>query len=183
MARITAKSRVARKPVVLVKDVAVTFKDNTLVVKGQKGELTCQIPAGVEVAQEAGELLFSPSNESKEANMMAGTLRANVQSMVIGVSQGYEKKLVLRGTGYKTQIKGDVLNLSVGKSHPVNFDIPAGITMEAPTATEVIIRGIDKQRVGQIAANVRSVRPPECYKGKGVRYSDEIVKIKETKKK
>lgn len=178
-----AKSRVARKPVLLGTGVTVSLNNDELSISGKKGKLSCQVPSLVDVANSDKELTFKPKDDSKEANMLAGTLRANVQAMVIGVTDGFEKKLVLKGTGYKTQVKGNVLNLNVGFSHPVDFDIPAGITMETPTATEIVIKGIDKQKVGQIAANIRKVREPECYKGKGIHYLGEVVLMKETKKK
>jgi large subunit ribosomal protein L6 len=137
----------------------------------------------VTVKNDAGKLTFEPANESREANAMSGTMRQLVSNMVTGVTKGFEKKLNLVGVGYKAQAQGAKLNLTVGYSHPVIMDMPAGITAATPTPTEVIIRGSDRQRVGQIAAEIRAVRPPEPYKGKGIRYSDEKITIKETKKK
>jgi large subunit ribosomal protein L6 len=128
-------------------------------------------------------LSFAPANESREANAMSGTLRQLVNNMVVGVTKGFEKKLSLVGVGYKAAAQGNKLNLAVGYSHPVNFDMPSGIKVETPVPTEIIIKGADRQRVGQIAAEIRAVRPPEPYKGKGIRYSDEKIVIKETKKK
>jgi large subunit ribosomal protein L6 len=137
----------------------------------------------VTVQQDAGKLTFAPANESREANAMSGTLRQLVNNMVVGVTKGFEKKLNLVGVGYKAQAQGAKLNLAVGFSHPVNIEMPAGIKVETPAPTEIIIKGADRQRVGQIAAEIRAVRPPEPYKGKGIRYADERITIKETKKK
>ena len=131
----------------------------------------------------SGKLSFAPSDESREANAMSGTMRQLVNNMVVGVTKGFEKKLNLVGVGYKAQAQGTKLNLTVGYSHPVNIEMPAGIKVETPAPTEILIKGADRQRVGQIAAEIRSVRPPEPYKGKGIRYSDETITIKETKKK
>jgi large subunit ribosomal protein L6 len=135
------------------------------------------------VASQDGKLRFAPVDESREANAMSGTLRQLVNNMVVGVSAGFERKLSLVGVGYKAQASGSKLNLSVGYSHPVNKEMPDGITVATPTPTEVVIKGADRQRVGQIAAEIRAIRPPEPYKGKGIRYADERVVIKETKKK
>jgi len=135
------------------------------------------------VANDNGTLSFSPANETREANAMIGTLRALVNNMVNGVTKGFERKLTLVGVGYKAQAQGDKLNLSLGFSHPVVHDMPAGVTCATPTPTEILIKGVNKQQVGQVAAEVRAYRSPEPYKGKGVRYSDEVVVIKETKKK
>jgi large subunit ribosomal protein L6 len=137
----------------------------------------------VTIKSDAGQLTFVPANESREANAMSGTIRQLVNNMVVGVSKGFEKKLNLVGVGYKAAATGSKLNLTVGYSHPVNFDMPAGITVATPTPTEVVVKGADRQRVGQIAAEIRAVRPPEPYKGKGIRYADEKITIKETKKK
>jgi len=137
----------------------------------------------VTIKNDAGQLTFAPANESREANAMSGTMRQLVNNMVTGVTKGFEKKLNLVGVGYKAQAQGTKLNLTVGYSHPVVMDMPAGIQVATPTPTEVVIKGADRQRVGQIAAEVRAVRPPEPYKGKGIRYSDEKITIKETKKK
>jgi large subunit ribosomal protein L6 len=137
----------------------------------------------VNVTSDAGKLSFVPANASREADAMSGTMRQLVNNMVIGVSKGFEKKLSLVGVGYKAQATGAKLNLAVGYSHPVNIDMPVGITVATPTPTEILIKGADRQRVGQVAAEIRSVRPPEPYKGKGIRYADEKITIKETKKK
>ena len=137
----------------------------------------------VKVVNENGHMTFVPADESREANAMSGTLRQLVNNMVIGVTKGFEKKLTLVGVGYKAAAQGNKLNLAVGYSHPVNFDMPAGIKVETPTPTEILIKGADRQRVGQVSAEIRAVRPPEPYKGKGIRYADEKITIKETKKK
>lgn len=176
-------SRVARKPIVLQNGLDVAINDLEIVVKGKKGQLKCALPASVQIKKVENSLEFAPKNDSREANMLAGTLRATVQLMVIGVTEGYEKKLVLKGTGYKAQAQGKVLNLSLGFSHPVVFAIPEGISIETPTPTEIIIKGIDKQQLGQVAVNIRGFRPPECYKGKGIHYFGEVILMKETKKK
>jgi len=135
------------------------------------------------VVNDAGKLTFAPANESREANAMSGTMRQLVNNMVVGVTKGFEKKLSLIGVGYKAAAQGAKLNLAVGYSHPVNIDMPAGITVATPTPTEILIKGADRQRVGQVAAEIRAIRPPEPYKGKGIRYADEKITIKETKKK
>jgi len=137
----------------------------------------------VKVAIENGKLSFTPANESREANAMSGTMRQLVNNMVVGVSKGFEKKLTLVGVGFRAQAQGAKLNLQVGYSHPVNIDMPAGVTVATPTPTEIVVKGANRQVVGQIAAEIRDVRPPEPYKGKGIRYADERVVIKETKKK
>lgn len=176
-------SRVGKLPVTLPSGVEVSITEATINVKGAGGQLTVANHALVSVANEANKLTFTPINESREANAMSGTLRQLVNNMVVGVSKGFEKKLSLVGVGYKAQAQGNKLNLAVGFSHPVNFEMPAGIKVETPAPTEIIIKGADRQRVGQIAAEIRAVRPPEPYKGKGIRYSDETIVIKETKKK
>jgi large subunit ribosomal protein L6 len=176
-------SRVGKLPVTLPSGVEVSVTDSMINVKGAGGQLAVANHALVKVASEANKLTFTPANESREANAMSGTLRQLVNNMVIGVSKGFEKKLNLVGVGYKAQAQGNKLNLAVGYSHPVNFDMPAGIKVETPAPTEIIIKGADRQRVGQVAAEIRAVRPPEPYKGKGIRYSDETIVIKETKKK
>ena len=155
----------------------------TSAIKGTGGSLSIANNALVKVVHSADSLSFAPANESREANAMSGTLRQLVNNMVVGVTKGFEKKLSLVGVGYKAAAQGNKLNLAVGYSHPVNFDMPAGIKVETPVPTEIIIKGADRQRVGQIAAEIRAVRPPEPYKGKGIRYSDEKIVIKETKKK
>lgn len=176
-------SRIAKMPVTIPVGVDVTVDSHNLSVKGAGGVLSLSQNALVKIAVDSGKLSFSAANESREADAMAGTLRQLVNNMVVGVTKGFEKKLTLIGVGYKAQAQGNKLNLTVGYSHPVNKDMPAGITVATPTPTEVIIKGADRQRVGQVAAEIRAIRPPEPYKGKGIRYSDEKVAIKETKKK
>jgi large subunit ribosomal protein L6 len=176
-------SRVGKSPVVVPQGVDVAIKEDQINVKGALGALSLAQSALVTVKNEGGKLTFAPANDSRQADAMSGTMRQLVNNMVIGVAKGFEKKLTLIGVGYKAQAQGAKLNLTVGYSHPVVMDMPAGIKVETPTPTEVLIKGFDRQRVGQVAAEVRAVRPPEPYKGKGIRYSDETVVIKETKKK
>jgi len=176
-------SRVGKNPVVVPQGVDVAIKEDQINVKGALGALSLAQSALVTVKNEGGKLTFVPANDSRQADAMSGTMRQLVNNMVIGVAKGFEKKLTLIGVGYKAQAQGAKLNLTVGYSHPVVMDMPAGIKVETPTPTEVLIKGFDRQRVGQVAAEVRAVRPPEPYKGKGIRYSDETIVIKETKKK
>ena len=176
-------SRVGKMPVTVPQGVDVAIKDDQINVKGALGTLALTKNALVTIVNDAGKLTFAPANESREANAMSGTMRQLVNNMVTGVTKGFEKKLSLVGVGFKAQAQGAKLNLTVGYSHPVVMDMPAGITVATPTPTEVVIKGSDRQRVGQIAAEVRAVRPPEPNKGKGIRYSDEKITIKETKKK
>jgi len=176
-------SRVAKVPVTLAKGVEATLAAGELTVKGPLGTLKQHVTPKVKIQIANGAVSFVAADESSEANAMSGTLRALVAGMVQGVSKGFEKKLTLVGVGYRAQAQGDKLNLSVGFSHPVVHQMPAGITCTTPTQTEILIKGSDKQRVGQVAAEVRGYRPPEPYKGKGVRYADEVVVIRETKKK
>jgi len=176
-------SRVGKMPVAVPQGVDVAMKDDQINVKGALGTLALAQNALVTIKNDAGKLTFVPANDSREANAMSGTMRQLVNNMVTGVTKGFEKKLSLIGVGYKAQAQGAKLNLTVGYSHPVVMDMPAGIKVETPTPTEVVIKGSDRQRVGQIAAEVRAVRPPEPYKGKGIRYADEKITIKETKKK
>jgi len=175
-------SRVANNPITLPKGVDVTL-GNEISVKGPLGSITQAMSGNVTVALNDGVLTFAAANESIQANAMSGTMRALVNNMVQGVSRGFEKKLLLVGVGYRAQAQGDSLNLTLGFSHPVVHKMPAGIKVETPTQTEIVIKGVNRQVVGQVAADVRSYRPPEPYKGKGVRYSDEVVIKKETKKK
>jgi large subunit ribosomal protein L6 len=176
-------SRVGKLPVAVPAGVDVSIKDNHISVKGSGGALQLTVNALVNVVSEAGKLSFQPANASREADAMSGTMRQLVNNMVVGVTKGFEKKLSLIGVGYKAQATGAKLNLAVGYSHPVNIDMPAGIAVATPTPTEIVIKGADRQRVGQVAAEIRAVRPPEPYKGKGIRYADEKITIKETKKK
>ncbi len=176
-------SRVGKMPVTIPAGVDVSINGDQISVKGSGGTLSLTQNALVKVSNNDGKLGFEPANESREANAMSGTIRQLVNNMVVGVSKGFEKKLSLIGVGYKAAASGAKLNLNVGYSHPVNFEMPAGITVATPTPTEIVIKGADRQRVGQLAAEIRAVRPPEPYKGKGIRYADEKVTIKETKKK
>ena len=176
-------SRIGKMPVNVPAGVDVSIKADQISVKGTGGTLNLSQNALVKVTSDAGKLSFAPANDSRAADAMTGTMRQLVNNMVLGVSAGFEKKLTLVGVGYKAQAQGSKLNLTVGYSHPVNMDMPAGITVATPTPTEVIVKGADRQRVGQIAAEIRAVRPPEPYKGKGIRYADEKITIKETKKK
>ncbi len=176
-------SRIAKMAVNVPAGVDVSIKEELIIVKGAGGELKLAPNPLVKVSSEGGQLSFAPVDESREANAMSGTMRQLVNNMVVGVSKGFEKKLNLVGVGFRAQASGNKLNLSIGFSHPVNFDMPAGITVATPAPTEIILKGADRQSVGQIAAEIRAVRPPEPYKGKGIRYSDEKVVIKETKKK
>ncbi|MBK6323994.1 50S ribosomal protein L6 [Candidatus Aalborgicola defluviihabitans] len=176
-------SRVGKLPVTVPAGVDVSIQGSQISVKGAGGTLQLSLNDLVTVANDSGKLNFQPANESREANAMSGTMRQLVNNMVLGVTKGFEKKLSLVGVGFKAQATGAKLNLAVGYSHPVNFDMPAGISVATPTPTEILIKGADRQRVGQIAAEIRAVRPPEPYKGKGIRYADEKITIKETKKK
>ena len=176
-------SRVARIPVTLPAGADVQLADETITVKGPLGTLVQPRNPQVTIAKEDGRLVFAAADDSREARAMSGTMRALVANMVQGVTQGFQKKLTLVGVGYRAQAQGQSLNLSLGFSHPVVHRMPEGIKVETPTQTEIVIRGIDKQRVGQVAAEVRAYREPEPYKGKGVRYADEVVLLKETKKK
>ena len=176
-------SRVGKMPIAIPAGVDVSINQNQISVKGSGGTLLQARHALVNVVSQDGQLKFEPADDSRVANAMSGTLRQLVNNMVVGVTKGFEKKLNLVGVGYKAQAQGAKLNLVVGYSHPVNIDMPSGITVATPTATEILIKGADRQRVGQIAAEIRAVRPPEPYKGKGIRYSDEKIVIKETKKK
>ena len=175
-------SRVANMPVVLPQGVEVTFSGEEITVKGAKGALTHRPHELVSVAQDDGALKVQARNESQRARALSGTTRAVLHNMVLGVVEGFERKLEIIGVGYRAQLQGSTLSLSLGYSHPINFDIPDGIVVETPTQTEVIVRGIDKQKVGQVAANIRAFRKPEPYKGKGVRYFGERIVKKEAKK-
>ena len=176
-------SRVGKMPVAIPKGVDVAIKEDQINVKGTGGALSLPLNPLVKVSNEDGKLSFVPANESREANAMSGTMRQLVNNMVVGVTKGFEKKLSLVGVGYRAAAQGNKLNLTVGYSHPVNIEMPAGITVATATPTEIVVKGADRQRVGQLAAEIRAVRPPEPYKGKGIRYADEKITIKETKKK
>ena len=174
-------SRVANNPIQLPSGVEVKFSGRDLAVKGSKGTLELSLSEGIHVSQDDNVLIFAYDNDKLKA--MAGTTRALVNNMVKGVSEGWEKRLVLNGVGYRAKVTGKSVNLTVGLSHPVDYKLPEGVTAESPSQTEVVVRGIDKQAVGQAAAEIRSFRPPEPYKGKGIRYADEYVRRKEAKKK
>jgi len=176
-------SRIAKNPVVVPANVEVAITAEQITVKGPLGTLVQKQSADVSVVKDGAQVQCTAANDSIQANAMSGTMRALLANMVHGVSQGFEKKLTLVGVGYRAQAKGDVLGLSLGFSHPVDHKMPAGIKVETPSQTEIILKGADKQRVGQVAAEIRAYRSPEPYKGKGVRYADEVVSLKETKKK
>lgn len=176
-------SRIAKNPVVLPKNVEVILAADALTVKGPLGTLTQFVLPSVGIDKDGESLVCRAIDGQPNASAMSGTMRALVNNMVIGVTKGFEKKLLLVGVGYKAQAQGSKLNLSLGFSHPVVHDMPDGIKVETPTQTEILIKGIDRQLVGQVAAEVRAYRSPEPYKGKGVRYAEEVVVIKETKKK
>jgi large subunit ribosomal protein L6 len=176
-------SRVAKAPVQLAAGVEVSISGQEVVVKGKNGTLSRAFNVAVEVVQEENTLKALPRESFDDAWAQAGTARALLNAMVIGVSNGFEKRLLLNGVGYRAQAQGSKLNLTLGFSHPVVYEMPQGISVETPSQTEIVVNGADKQMVGQVAANIRGYRPPEPYKGKGVRYSDEIVRRKEAKKK
>ncbi len=176
-------SRVGKMPIALPSGAEATITAAAITVKGPLGTLSQPLTGNVKVSNNNGTLNFEAANDSREANAMSGTLRALVNNMVNGVTKGFEKKLNLVGVGFRAQAQGDKLNLSLGFSHPVVHQMPQGIKCETPTQTEILIKGIDRQVVGQVAAEIRAYRQPEPYKGKGVRYSDEVVVLKETKKK
>ena len=176
-------SRVAKAPVAIPAGVEVKLAGDKITIKGKQGQLELDVHASVAISQEENELKFAPKSADKQANALAGTFRSLVNNMVTGVSVGFEKKLILQGVGYRAKASGKTLNLSLGFSHPVDYALPEGVTAETPSQTEVVIKGIDKQQVGQVAAEIRGYRPPEPYKGKGVRYADENVRRKEAKKK
>lgn len=176
-------SRVAKRPVAIEKGVEVDQKGATLTVKGPKGTLTLDCNPEVEVVRDGEELAVRARSGSRFARAIAGTTRALLSNMIRGVSAGFERKLELVGVGYRAQAQGNKLNLTLGFSHPVVYEVPEGVSVETPSQTEIFVRGVDKQVVGQVAAEVRAYRPPEPYKGKGVRYSDERIVLKEAKKK
>jgi large subunit ribosomal protein L6 len=185
-------SRIGRKPVVVPAGVDIKIQNEEMHVKGPKGLMKVSLHPFVLVQHDGGEIKVHPNTDAEKNitgasiklyRSIAGTVRANIYNVIHGVTQGFERKLSLIGVGYKAQSKGKVLSLSLGFSHPTDYDVPEGITVETPTPTEVIIKGMNKILVGQVAAQIRSIRPPEPYKGKGVRYADEKVEIKETKKK
>lgn len=176
-------SRIANNPVKIPTGVELKLSGQDVAVKGAKGNLQMTVHPSVEISQEEGELRFAARNGDQQSRALAGTMRALVSNMVTGVSEGFERKLQLIGVGYRAQVSGDSLNLSLGFSHPVIYKLPQGVTAETPSATDIVLRGIDKQVLGQAAAEIREFRRPEPYKGKGVRYADEVVLRKEAKKK
>jgi large subunit ribosomal protein L6 len=176
-------SRIAKEPVVLAQGVEFSLSGTTVTLKGAKGSLSMELNSEVEVTQEENRITTKPRSGSRFSTAIAGTTRALLANMAHGVTEGFEKKLELVGVGYRAQCQGKKLNLTLGFSHPVNFNVPEGITVETPTQTEIVVKGTDKQLVGQVAAEIRRFRPPEPYKGKGVRYADERVRLKEAKKK
>jgi large subunit ribosomal protein L6 len=177
-------SRIANKPVDLPQGVDLKIEGQSISVKGPKGELSLNVHKDVTFEQNDNQLNFKAANDDdKDAVAMTGTMRSLVNNLVTGVSQGFEKRLNLVGVGYRAQAKGKVLNLSLGFSHPIDYDVPEGITIETPSQTEIVVSGCDKQKVGQVSAEIRAFRPPEPYKGKGVKYADEQIIRKEAKKK
>ncbi len=176
-------SRVAKSPVVIPAGVEIKQNGQNIVIKGSKGQLELDVHSNVVVSQEDSALTFVPRDGAKHSRALAGTTRALINNMVNGVTTGFQKKLQLVGVGYRAQAKGKTLNLNLGFSHPVEYALPEGVTAETPSQTEILIKGIDKQLVGQVAAEIREFRRPEPYKGKGVRYADEHVRRKEAKKK
>jgi len=176
-------SRIAKMGVAVPSGVDVQVTEDQITVKGSGGELKLAANPLVKVSVDGANLSFVPVGESRAANAMSGTMRQLVNNMVVGVSKGFEKRLTLVGVGFRAQAQGDALNMQIGFSHPVVFDMPAGLKVETPAPTEIIVKGADRQAVGQMAAVIRAARPPEPYKGKGIRYADEKVTIKETKKK
>ena len=172
-------SRVASKPVELPQGVTATVADTSVAVKGAKGNLTLALKPGIKVEQEEKQLLVKVAEAGGEGiNAIAGATRAHLANMILGVSKGYDRKLELVGVGYRAAVQGRMLNLTLGFSHPIAFAIPEGITIETPSQTEILIKGIDRQKVGQVAAEIRALKPPEPYKGKGIRYVDEVIKKK-----
>ncbi|MGK0498705.1 MAG: large subunit ribosomal protein L6 [Oceanicoccus sp.] len=176
-------SRVAKSPVEIPAGVEVKIDGQDVTVKGAKESMSWGVNDKVEISQEDNKLVFVGRNDEREAWALAGTTRALVNNMVIGVSTGFQKKLELNGVGYRVKATGNTLNLSLGFSHPVDYVLPEGVSAETPSQTEIILKGVDKQQIGQVAAEIRAFRPPEPYKGKGIRYSDEHVRRKEAKKK
>jgi len=176
-------SRVAKKPVALPKGVTATTDGESVTVKGAKGALKLPLRPGLSLVQEGDSVRIEIADRNRDSLMHAGSLRSHLANLVTGVSQGYQKKLELVGVGYRAQVQGSSLNLTLGFSHPVVYAAPEGITIETPSQTEILVKGMDKQAVGQVAAEIRAFRSPEPYKGKGVRYSGERIELKETKKK
>jgi large subunit ribosomal protein L6 len=176
-------SRIAKYPVVIPEKVEVTVGESELTVKGPLGTLKQSIGTQVVVKRDGDKVTFAAAHETKQANAMSGTMRNLVANMVLGVKQGFERRLQLVGVGYRAQAQGNKVNLTLGFSHPIVYPLPEGVKAETPTQTEIVIKGVDRQKVGQVAAEIRAYKPPEPYKGKGVRYLGEVVALKETKKK
>ena len=176
-------SRVAKQPVEIPAGVDVSVDGRSVTIKGKKGSMRHELHPGVDMQREDNLLSFIARKDVAKANAQAGTARAVINNIIKGVSEGFDRKLALVGVGYRAQAKGNVLNLTLGYSHPIEYQLPQGITVETPTPTEIVVKGADKQMVGQVAAIIRGYRPPEPYKGKGIRYSDEMVVRKEAKKK
>lgn len=176
-------SRVGKAPVAIPSGIELNYSGNEFKVKGSGGELSVPNNGLVTVKEEDGNLYFAPADESKQAKAMTGTMRQLVNNMIVGVTKGFEKKLTLVGVGYRAQAQGNKINMNLGFSHPVTVDLPEGVKAETPAPTEIVLKSADKQKLGQIASEIRALRPPEPYKGKGVRYSDERVIMKEAKKK
>lgn len=176
-------SRIAKEPVLVPAGLEVKLEGQELSIKSKLGQMSLTIHDKVRVTYEDNKLLVSVADDSKEANMQSGTIRALVHNMVVGLDKGFEKKLTLVGVGYRAQAKGKVLNLNLGYSHPIEHELPEGVTCETPSQTEIVLKSFDKCLLGQVAADIRAYRAPEPYKGKGVRYSDEVVHLKEAKKK
>jgi large subunit ribosomal protein L6 len=176
-------SRVAKKPIELGKDLSADVKGQSVTIKGKKGSLTLAVNSEVEVTLDGAQMKVTPRSGSRFANAVAGTTRAHLANMVTGVTTGFQKKLELVGVGYRASVQGQKLNIALGFSHPVEYPIPKGITIETPSQSEIIVKGMDRQQVGQVAAEIRGYREPEPYKGKGVRYTDERIVLKEAKKK
>lgn len=192
MSEAISTSRIGRKPVVIPTGVEVKIQDKKLSVKGPKGHLSIELHPYVLVTMESNEIKVQPNSESRSNitgpgnklyRSIAGTVRANIFNIVHGVTQGFERKLLLVGVGYRAQAKGKVLSLSLGFSHPTDYPVPEGVTIETPTQTEILIKGANKELVGLVASQIRRIRGPEPYKGKGIRYSNEVIELKETKKK
>jgi len=178
-----ALSRIAKKPVVIPAGVDVSMSGTNMAVKGKLGQLQQEMHALVAVKIDNGSILFDVVNDTKEAKALSGTMRALAQNMVTGVSDGFVRQLKMVGVGYRASVQGNKLNIAAGFSHPVAVEFPEGITIETPSNTEILVKGFDKQKVCQVAANIRAIRPPEPYKGKGIRYADEVIILKEGKKK
>lgn len=176
-------SRIGKQPVTIPSGVDLKISGSLVTVKGSKGELSLQLHSAVSLEQAENVLTIVPNDGSKQSRAMSGTMRALLANLVTGVSEGFTKRLQLNGVGYRAKANGNSLNLTLGFSHPIDFQLPAGVSVDTPSNTEIVVTGADKQKVGQVAAEIRAFRPPEPYKGKGVRYADELIRRKETKKK